>query len=197
MSNIKKKLQAEISDDLFSEMRIPAVSAAVDLIKKDHKRKINLLKSYPGILLLGDWYDQEINLDFFNSVKQKLIQNNCNAFTLDDIRTELKRTKKPIDAIEIRKRGLDNAAIVLLVDGNGRGTVAETTEICNKQQWNNKCLVFVAEKDLGAGEHKSYLKRFKTPLIYYRDVNDLEKLLIRHSLDALERWLVQVINHDK
>jgi hypothetical protein len=48
-------------------------------------------------------------------VKQDLIQRHCNAYTLDDVRKQLELRGLRVGDIEIRARGIDEAAVVLLV----------------------------------------------------------------------------------
>ena len=170
MSELKAKLQNSILDSDFSAERVPAIKEAIQKLRADYEKKKRLLNSFPGILLLGDWHGEKVNLAFFEEVKKELVSLHCNVFTLQDIALELSNRGIEAGDLQIRVRGIDAAEVVLMVDGCGPGTVGETTNICEKKQWNEKCIFFVEGSESNALEilkGKDYLRKLHNPVFYY------------------------------
>ncbi|MBI5177040.1 hypothetical protein HY995_03055 [Candidatus Micrarchaeota archaeon] len=155
-----------------------------------------LLNSYPGVLLLGDWHGEEVTLEFFESVKEELVlHHHCNAFTLNDIKAKMDDASADtpeISTAQIRDKGLDEADIVLWVDGDGKGTVSESSVICGNPGWNSKCLPLVKGKPQ---DHetilasKDYLKDFDNDIIYYDSIDELRALLVQRGQHASRVWV--------
>jgi hypothetical protein len=202
MVGLKERIRAIITDSLLND--IPAVKEAADSISSDQAKRKELLASYPGILLLGDWTSDEdeprgINLEFFKGLKAALKAIHCNAFILQDIREELERRGVAVTEKDVRMRGLDNAAIIMLVDGVGRGTIGETTTICDNKNWNAKCHIFVkgtAEDQARIFKDKPYLLGFNNTLVYYDTIDELKAKIISHSERAAKNWVDERIDKE-
>jgi hypothetical protein len=198
-SELKKRLQKEISDSDFAVTNIPAIDYAVQFLTTNAKKRLDLLSAFPGVLLLGDWHDEEINLQFFERVKQDLIQRHCNAYTLDDVRKQLELRGLRVGDIEIRARGIDEAAVVLLVDGDGAGTASEATQIWENAHWNSKCIPFIKGIPSDTAEilrKKDYIAHLKQHPGYYTTSQELHTILVETGKLAADKWVLSKMTPD-
>lgn len=196
MGHIKDKLQSKISDGDYKPGNIPAIKAAIERLRENADARKTLLKSYPGILLLGDWHGAEINFDFFERIKRKFLDDNFNAYTLADI----KQRCPTANDIEIQKVGIDEAQCVLLVDGERPGLVDEMAAIRQTLSWNNKCICFVNKRhgtDVdNLYKNRPHLKDLKNSLILFGGITELEEQLLFQGKSRAEVWVSEKIKEN-
>ncbi len=205
MGEVKDRLKDEISDDEMGKEKVPAIIATIGALEIDSQKKLEMQKSFPGILFMGDWHESKINRKFFEGIIGELRNppHFINAYTLYDIIEELNKRKMVVGELEIRKRGLDSAHAVLWVDGNGKGTISESTAICMTDGWNKKCNAFVswgAGDDTTLFKEKPFLADFINPIIKYGNIDELRAKLITNAIRLAKNWVNEKMaseDHDK
>ncbi len=106
------------------------------------KQRENLIKeavaSLSVVLLMG--HEEEKELSLFNRIKEEL-ELELPVFMVKHASESI----KSVNDLECEKTAIDEADIIVMIDGLAPGLVSESVLICQNEKYQNKTLLFVDE----------------------------------------------------
>ncbi|HLC37024.1 MAG TPA: hypothetical protein VJK05_05465 [archaeon] len=176
-----KKIFQNLDDNAFSDDR--RLEKALENAKKnDQFRKINYGKY--EVLLCGDHNGKEINLQFLRGLKKELASKGITCRIGEDYIKKAKGAREQ----EIRESYLKDADIIVLINGQGPGTLDESNQIRRDKELKKKTMAFFKYSNYQELENAPDLQDYRTEFKYpipYQETEELKakiKFGIKHII---------------
>jgi|SRR3989338_4826736 len=162
----KKKLEEQIPEYTSSDFRKIGDKIRKEL-KKEEADLLILIRSLK-ILVLGDWYTAE-KKTMLVYVKNTLLKNGFYAETIDKY-YDIKQ-KGGLSQEQILETCCINHQLIILIDGDGKGTITEQNYLRDNYIFHGKTIFFIEQNkfDTFKENPSEYIKDFPTIIVYKQD----------------------------
>lgn len=168
-----KKIFQDIDDVAFADERLK--KALEEAKMNDEFRRKNFGKY--GVLLCGDHSGNKINLEFLRNLKKELRGNGITCQLGEDYIKEAEGVRQK----DIFESYLNDADIIVLINGENPGTVDESKYIREERKLKKKTIAFFRYSDYNTLKQIPNLQDYRTEFKYpvpYREVEELKAKIV-------------------
>lgn len=171
--NMKRTLQGKIPD--FSSPEFKRMRDSIVRGLKSKESDFLILIRRLKVLLLADWYDEK-KRGLLLEIKNNLLKNGIYAETIDNYYDMGK--KGGLSQIQVLEECCIKHQLIVLIDGDGKGTLTEQNYLCDNYIFHGKTLFFIRESKFNEKKDNpsEYFKDFPT-IITYEEKKILDEIL--------------------
>ncbi|MFA4945932.1 MAG: hypothetical protein WC607_00085 [Candidatus Micrarchaeia archaeon] len=183
LERTKTRLEREIPSvrniKQFEEME-RKIRAEIE--KKENEQKL-LIRSFKT-LVLGDWRTEE-QKQVLKEVKEELLKEGYYAKTIDAYCDVAKRDGLPTS--ETLESCCINHQVLVMIDGENPGTVAEQAYLSSHYPLHTRLLFFIKRNKFNKLKNKpsEYIKNFPTIIVYDKKIAKLARIFVAFRLHRL------------